>query len=145
MGQTAKRWTRAHARRFRRPRNAGRSLSRCFLQPAPSLIDCFTMLRSLPSTVAATDCNPKQNPPLPHSALDPPVPVHIRHKRPLPTGYIYSVLDLIWRIQSAEPVTAFCILISVRSFLTHTNQKQNNNNRYNPTICYLPRQLYAFI
>jgi hypothetical protein len=37
---------------------------------------------------------------------------------------IYSVLALSWRILRAEAVTAICILISVRSYLAHTNQMQ---------------------
>ena len=54
---------------------------------ASAILDrLLIMLRSLPSTVAATDSNPKQNAVPPRSAPHSPVQVQIRHKRPLPTG-----------------------------------------------------------
>jgi hypothetical protein len=68
------------------PSKNGESCSAMSLQPVPSSIACFIMLKSSPSTVEVTgfslNLNAAPNQSAPHS----PVPVQIRHKRHLPTG-----------------------------------------------------------
>src|ERR1700730_17342856 len=56
------------------------------LQPVPSSIGCFIMLKSSPSTVEVTGFSPNLNAAPNQSAPHSPVPVQIRHKRHLPTG-----------------------------------------------------------
>src|SRR6516225_5375179 len=100
------------------------------------------MAISFPSTVAATDFNPKQNALPPRSAPHRPAPVQIRHKRFPPYGLppIYSVLALSWRMLRTEPVTVLCILISIP--LVPRSYRPNAN--YNPTKRYLPSPPDAF-
>jgi hypothetical protein len=50
-------------------------------------IACFIMPKSSPSTVEVTGFNPNLNAVPTQSAPHSPVPVQIRHKRYLPTGY----------------------------------------------------------